>query len=133
MKKRFLRSKWHIFSKLGKGRRKKQVWRRAKGRHSKIREKRKGYSKMPSVGFRSPKVERGKIGGMMPVMINNVKDTLKIGKNEIAVMSSKVGAFKKAEIAKKAVEMNIKFLNFNPEKYLENFKEEKTKSGENKK
>ena len=132
-KKKFLSRKWYVFSKLGKRRKKKQVWRRAKGRHAKIREKRKGYATSPSVGFRTPKSERGRIGGKIPVIINNINEIEVIKNDNIAVISSRVGALKKAEIAQKAVELNIKFLNFDPAKYLAEFKKRGKKESEEKK
>jgi len=132
-KKRFLRRKWSVFSRLGKGRKKKQVWRKAKGRHSKIREKRKGYATSPSVGFRTPVFERGKIEGKIPHLIYNAKELETLKKENIPVMSSKIGALKKLEIAKKALELKLKFLNFDPAKYLAEFKEKKPKEKTEKK
>ena len=125
MKNRFLRRKWYVFAKLGKGRRKKQVWRRPKGRHAKMREKRRGYGASPSVGFKSARADRGKIMGMMPVRINNMKDLLNIQKNEIAIMSAKIGSLKKTEMARKALELNVKFSNFDAKKFLEDFEKRK--------
>ena len=119
---KFLRRKWYAFSKLGRGRKKKQVWRKSKGRHAKIREKRKSYPKMPSPGFKHPLAERGMIQGKKPVIVQNIKDILKIKKNEIAVMSSNTGSLKRYEIAKKASELNINFSNFDSAKFLNEFK-----------
>src|SRR4030042_4049817 len=125
MKKRFLRRKWSVFSKLGKGRRKKQVWRRPKGRHAKMREARRGYGAHPVVGFKSARADRGRIQGLMPVRINNMNDLLNIQKGEIAIISEKLGLFKKYDIAKKAVGMNLKFLNFEPQKFIKEFEMKK--------
>jgi large subunit ribosomal protein L32e len=125
MKKRFLRRKWSVFSKLGRGRRNKQVWRRPKGRHAKMREGRRGYGAHPSVGYKSARAERGKIQGLIPVMINNIKDLSKVQQSEIAIISSKLGSLKKYDIAKKSVGMNLKFLNFEPQKFIGEFERNK--------
>jgi len=125
MKKRFLRRKWSVFSKLGRGRRNKQVWRRPKGRHAKMREKRRGYGASPAVGYKSSRAERGRIQGLIPVMINNIKDLSKVQKSEIAIISSKLGSLKKYDIAKKSVGMNLKFLNFEPQKFIGEFERNK--------
>ncbi len=39
---KFVRRNWSKASRLGKGRKRKQVWRAAKGRHSKVRQMKKG-------------------------------------------------------------------------------------------
>ncbi|OGJ13063.1 hypothetical protein A3K82_03410 [Candidatus Pacearchaeota archaeon RBG_19FT_COMBO_34_9] len=114
---KFIRRNWTKFSRLGKKRKKKQVWRRAKGRHSKIREKRKGYPIKVMVGFRQEKESRGLIENKKPVRIMNVKELEKIGKNEIAIIG-KIGKKKRIEIAKKAKEKNITILNININKIL---------------
>src|SRR3989344_5198741 len=110
---KFLRRTWSRYAKLGKGRKKKQVWRRPTGRHNKMREKRKGSSAVVSIGYRSNKKLREK----KFVKINNLKDLAKIKGNEIAIVSG-IGKKKKIEIAKKAKEMKIEIYNMNPEKFL---------------
>ena len=124
---KFLRRTWSRYAKLGKGRKKKQVWRRPTGRHNKMREKRKGSAAVVSIGYRTNRKLRDKNF----IKINNIKDLGKIKENEIAIISH-VGKRKKIEIAKKAKEMKIEIANMNPEKFLkENVK--KTKNVENKK
>ena len=46
MPKKFIRTDYWRMSKLGAGRKKLQVWRRAKGKHSKMRRRRKGGRKI---------------------------------------------------------------------------------------
>ena len=111
MSKKFIRTDSNRYLKLGKKRRKLQVWRRAKGRHSKIRKKRRGYPVMPTVGYKASRSQYGKVSGLYPILINNTQDLSKIGKNSAAIISSKVGAKKKPDIIKKAEEMKIKILN----------------------
>ena len=110
---KFLRRTWSRYSKLGKRRKKKQVWRKPTGRHNKMRERRKGSAAVVSIGYRSNKKSRDK----KFVKINNIRDLEKINKNETAIISS-VGKRKKIEIAKKAKEMKIEIYNMNPEKFL---------------
>ena len=114
-------------------------WRRARGRHSKLRQKRKGHVKMPSIGFGMPREIRGLVGGMKPRMIMSVGDLNSMGKDEIAVVSSSLGSKKKMVLAEKALKMNIKFQNFNPQKFLDGMKKmaedkksSKAKAGEKK-
>ncbi|MEK6817601.1 MAG: eL32 family ribosomal protein [Nanoarchaeota archaeon] len=115
---KFLRRAWSRYAKLGKGRKKKQVWRKPTGRDNKMREKRKGYPATVSIGYRSNKKSRDKLLDKKPVNINNLKDLEKIKENEIAIIG-RLGKKKKIEIANKAKEMNIKIYNMNPEKFLE--------------
>lgn len=127
MAKKFIRRNWTKASRLGKGRKKKQVWRAPKGRHSKTRLKRKGYPVKVMVGFRQAQKAK-------PAMISNVRDLEKIRKGEIAIIG-KIGMKKKIEIAKKAKEKGISIHNLNVNKMLKKIqkKETKNKTQENKK
>ncbi len=111
MAKKFLRQDYMRHIKLGKHRKKLQKWRSPKGMHSKMRNKRKGYPASPSVGYKSPKKEKGKILGLNPKIINNMKDLQNTAKNNIIIISQKIGARKRIEIIKKASESGIKILN----------------------
>ncbi len=120
----FLRrtSKMHL--KLGKRKKKKQVWRRPTGRHNKMRDKRRGYPAVVSIGYKKEKNSRGKIKEKNPIIIRNLKDLEKIRKDEIAIIG-KVGKKKKIEIIKSAKEKKIEIMNLNIEKFLrENEKKE---------
>ena len=123
MPKKFLRRTWSRYSKLGRKRKKKQVWRRPTGRDNKMREKRKGYPAVVSIGYKKAKDEHKKI-----VKINNLKDLDKIQKDEIIILG-KMGKKKKIEIARKAKEKKIEISNLNIEKFLKSIekKEEKKK------
>lgn len=111
MARRFLRQDTSLFFKLGRGRRKLQKWRKPKGRHSKMRQKRKSYPTSPSIGYRSSSKERGKINNLYPILIENLSDLNKASKDSILLLSSRLGAKKKLEIIKKADEKKIKILN----------------------
>lgn len=130
-KPKFLRRTWSRYAKLGKGRKKKQVWRKPTGRDNKMREKRRGYPAVVSIGYSTDKEARGKLKEKTPITINNVNDLEKIGKNEIGVIGN-VGKKKKLDIAKKAKEKKIELYNMNPEKYLEQNKKPEKKVGEKK-
>lgn len=121
---KFLRRIWSRHSKLGKKRKKKQVWRRPKGRDNKMREKRRGYPATVSQGYRKKRNERGKIKDKIPKIVNNLRDLEKI-KNENVVIIGKVGRKKKIEIVKKAKEMKLQIYNLKIKKLLK--KTEKNK------
>lgn len=108
--KKFIRTDFWRHSKIGKGRKKLQVWRRARGMHSKIRRMRRGYPVMPMIGYGSKKAEAGKVQGLVPILVHNVNELSKLTKNNIAIIAH-VGARKKLEILKKADEMKIKIAN----------------------
>ena len=111
MTKGFIRQDYMRHLKLGKNRKKLQKWRKPKGMHSKMRQKRKGYPKTVSIGYGTPKDEAGKIKGNIPMIINNIDELNNIGKENIAIISRRIGARKKINIIKKADEMKIKILN----------------------
>src|SRR3989344_5482550 len=106
---KFVRQDYMRHLKLGKNRKKLQKWRKAKGRHSKMRKKRKGYPISPSIGYKSQKV-------MERVLINNMNDLKHLTKKVPVIIASRLGAKKKMEIIKKAQEMNIKILNIKESK-----------------
>lgn len=112
MKRIFLRSDIRRHLRLGKKRRKLQKWRMPKGRHNKIRRKRFGYPIQPGIGFSSPRVNSGKVNGLIPVLVHNSRELMKTSKNNIVIIA-RVGARKKLEIIKKASEMNIPIFNLN--------------------
>ena len=120
---KFLRRTSKKISRLGRKRKKKQVWRRPSGRDNKMREKRKGYPVVVSVGYKNTKAERNKIDGKNVVRVMKLKDLEKIGKND-AILIGKIGKKKKMEIVKKAKESNLNILNVNIKKILKEKKNE---------
>jgi len=113
----FLRRVGSRFSKLGKGRKKKQKWRRPTGRDNKMREKRKGYPAVVKIGYKQDKKLSGAINEKTPVIIMNLNDLKKIKKNEVVIIG-KIGQKKKIEIAKIAKAKKIVIYNLNVEKFL---------------
>lgn len=123
-KPKFNRVDWNRKPRFNSGN-KKFKWRRAAGRDSKIREGRKGRSTMPSVGYMAARSIRGLINGMKPVMVHNVSELSRVGKGEVAVISTKVGNRKKVDIANASLKLSLKFLNFDPKKFLEDLEKKK--------
>ena len=126
MAKKFIRRVSGNYSKLGKRRKKLQVWRRPTGRDNKMREKRKGVPAIVSVGYKRSKKDLGKINGKTQVVINTIADLKKVGKEDIGVLQ-KMGIKKKLDIAKESIEKSIEFSNFNAKKFIKNTKLKKKK------
>jgi len=118
-------------SKLGKGRKNKQKWKKPTGRDNKMREKKKGHRAVVSVGYRADKVSRGMVEQKVPVVIFSVKDLKSLRENEVPVLA-RVGQKKKIEIAKEAQKSDIKVHNLNVKKFLKEV-EMKTKRSKSKK
>ncbi len=124
MSKKFLRMDVTRFSKFGNGRGKRAKWRKPTGRDNKMREKRKGHPITVSIGYRTDKNLRGTLNEKKPVKVMNMKDLLKIKKDEIGVLG-KIGKKNRLEIAKKAKELKIEIKNMNVNSFLK--KQEKVK------
>jgi large subunit ribosomal protein L32e len=125
---KFLRRKNKAYSKLGKGRKKKQIWRRPTGRDNKMREKRRGVPAVVSVGYKTAKKDVEK-----SVVIMNLND-LKNVKEGIKIIVGKIGNKKKVDIAKYAKEKKVELSNLNVEKFLKKIeKAEKIKKEAKKK
>ena len=122
--KKFLRRTSNRYLKLGRKRKKKQIWRRPTGRDNKMREKRRGYPKIVSIGYKKSEKEKQK-----PILVNNISDLEKVKSKKVII--GKVGRKKKIEIAKKAKEMKISIQNLNVKKFLKDA--EKLNKKQNKK
>ncbi|MEM4259481.1 MAG: eL32 family ribosomal protein [Candidatus Pacearchaeota archaeon] len=116
MSRKFLRVDTCRFLRLGKKRRRLQKWRRARGKSNKIRLGRAGYPSAPKVGFKTARKTAGKIKGLIPKVIHNIKELESLSDNEIAIISKRIGARKKLELIKKADELKIKILNIGGKK-----------------
>ncbi len=94
----FRRSQVNQFAKL----RNNDAWRKPKGMGNKIRRNRRGQPSMPTVGYGSPSEVRG-LGplGLKEVIVSNLNDLKNINvKEEIIVISRRVGSKKKLELLK---------------------------------
>jgi ribosomal protein L32E len=130
-KPKFRRTDGHNYSKLGVRRKKKQVYRKSKGRDNKIRLHMKGHVRKVKIGFRNAKKNRNLIKGKESIMIFNVEDLKKIKDGMIGVVGS-IGDRKKMKIAEKVVKDKIPLLNLDAEKFLK-YIEEKIKKAKEKK
>jgi len=120
----FLRRTSNRYSKLGKGRKKKQIWRRPTGRDNKMREKRRGYPARVSIGYKKTEKEK-------EIVIQNPKELEKVNKKSIIVVGN-IGKKKKIEIVKKAKELKIQLSNINVNTFLEKNKPKKKEPKEKK-
>ena len=123
---KFLRRTGDRYSKLGKGRKKKQKWRKPTGRDNKMREKRRGYPLVVSVGYKKDKKLRGNIENKKPVIINNLKELGEIKENGLVILG-KIGKKKKIEIVKRAKKLKIIIHKLNLDKFLEKMKKKEKK------
>jgi len=113
--KKFVRQENKRYSKLGSKRKKLQKWRKPKGRDSKMRLKKKSHLTSPTVGHKSPKKTVGKINGMKPVLVHNLKELNALEKNAVAILA-RLGMRKRLELIKQANEKNLRFLNVRGDK-----------------
>ena len=118
---KFIRRSWYRYSKIGKRKKKKQIWRSPKGRDNNMREKRRGYSPVVSIGYKTSRKDIGKIRNKTPVMVRNLKDLGKVKKDDIVIVGG-VGMKKKIDIVKKAKEKGIEIQNINIKKFLNGIK-----------
>lgn len=90
-----------------------ESWRKPKGSDSKVRKKKKGKPRMPTIGYRSPKKVRGLLkNGLKPILIHNLKELEEIKEKDVAIIiSSTIGKRKREEIIKRAEEKGLKILN----------------------
>ena len=115
------------------------VWRKPKGIHSKMRDKRKGKKAQPSVGYSAPKLVRGLTKeGLLPIHIQNLNDLNKVTQKHIIILDRTLGLRKRLELLKKIQEKKFRTLNIrNVEKAIneitENFNSRKKAKEENKK
>jgi len=115
---KFLRQDYHHRVKVQD-----DVWRAPKGGQSKMRQKKRGHRASVRVGYRGPAEVRGlHRSGAKFVYVNNLSDINKIHPaHEIAILSANLGARKRHEILKLAIEKKIPFANINAEKFVTDF------------
>lgn len=106
-KPKFLRHGAKALKRVGK------KWRRPRGRHSKMKLKKKGKGFIPTVGYGTLKKLKGlHPSGFEEVLIQNLNDLQKIDRErEAGKISRRIGKKKRKLILEKAKELNIKILN----------------------
>jgi large subunit ribosomal protein L32e len=115
MARQFLRAETFTLSRLGRTRKKLRKWRRPRGKSNKIRLGRAGNPVGVSVGFKTPRKEAGRIFGLIPKLVHNIKELESLTKENVAILA-RVGARKKLEIIKKADELKIRITNLGSKK-----------------
>jgi len=130
---KFIRTKHYAYACLGKRQKSKRKYRRATGRHNKTRQKWKSHTPMVEVGYKQAESVRGLIDDKMPVLVSNIADLAKIGKNNIIILA-KIGNRNKLEIVKAAEAKKLPILNLNTAKFIKKMenKLKKFKQGEKK-
>jgi large subunit ribosomal protein L32e len=108
-KPRFLRQELWRFPKF----RNDPKWRRPKGIDSKMRLKKKGKPRSPSIGWSSPRAVRGlHPSGYEEVLVHNVRELEAIDPTrQAARIARTVGARKREAILARAKELGVKVLN----------------------
>lgn len=103
----FHRQEWFRYKKLG------DAWRKPRGKHSKLREKRGYRHAFVESGYRGPvKVRYLHPSGYKEVYVTNIAQLEKVNpKIEAIRISSTVGKKKRIEIIDKAKSLGIKVLN----------------------
>ena len=88
-------------------------WKKPKGIHSKMREKRKGHRRCVEVGWGSPrKIKHFDRSGLRVRLVSSPKEIEGINVNEEGIIiSKKIGLKKRIPLLKKAEEMRITVLN----------------------
>ncbi len=103
----FVRQEGYRYVKL------KKVWRKPRGRKSKLRRYHKSRGSMPNPGYCSPVAARGlSSSGFVEVLVSNPDGIAKIDKEkQAAVISSSVGKKKRMEIIDAAEKAGVRVLN----------------------
>ncbi|MBW2979982.1 50S ribosomal protein L32e [Candidatus Woesearchaeota archaeon] len=125
-----------ILQDYGKKPRLKRKWRKPKGIDSKIRLGLRGYRKIVTKGYGSPKLVKGlHKSGLKPVLVISIKDIDSVNKEkEGIIIKGSIGLRKKVELVKKAKEKGIRILNLkDPDKFLKAVSESMEKKKQEKK
>ena len=121
---KFQRTKFRAYVKLGSGQKSKLVYRRAKGRHNKTRQKWRSRPPMVEVGYKNENKTRNLINGKVSVLVYNLKDLSRVTKENIIILG-KIGAKAKIEIAKEIEKKGLEVFNLNIRKLMKNLERKK--------
>lgn len=127
----FLRRNSDKYSKLGMRKKKKQVWRSPKGRHNKMRLKRKGYPATVNIGYKQDVEERGKIDNKKMILVNSLRELENV-KEGATIIVGKMGAKKKLELVNKAKSKKVHIHNINVNKMMKKIEKAKKMKEEKK-
>lgn len=115
----FARTALHKYIKLGSRQKSKRRYVKARGKHNKIRQKERGRPVRVEIGFKNKVTTRGLIEDKRPILVYNLDDLKKVGKENIVIIG-KIGRKKKLEIAKKAKSAGLEIFNLNINKLIRN-------------
>ncbi|MEM3791190.1 MAG: eL32 family ribosomal protein [Candidatus Micrarchaeaceae archaeon] len=89
----------------------KDRWRAQRGIDNKTREKRKGYLKMPNIGYKNPEELRFTRNGKKIVLVRNKEEMLNTDKETLVYLSHALSKRKKIELQRIADEKGIEVAN----------------------
>ena len=116
----FRRTDGHRYKKL------KNVYRKGKGLHNKMKDGRKGHPSRPNIGYGNDKKEYGLVKGLEPVLISNGEQLQSVkSDSQGVILSSKIGQKKKINLIKKAEELKLNILNLDTKEFLKKIEEKK--------
>jgi large subunit ribosomal protein L32e len=105
---KFRRQEAHVKARLSR-----TGWRKPKGTHSKMRRQRKGYNVIVKVGYRTPRLLRGRLrSGLLEVSITTPEELKNITKDQIALIPRTLGNRKRLTILQEAKKMKLNIANF---------------------
>ena len=105
---KFRRQESHVKARLSR-----TGWRKPKGTHSKMRRQRKGYDVIVKVGYRTPKLLRGRLrSGLLEVEITTPEELKNITKDQIALIPRTLGNRRRLTILQEAKKMKVNISNF---------------------
>jgi len=97
---KFLRQQGNFKKRLEK------KWKKPKGRHSKLREKRRGLHKMPGIGFKQSEKDRKR-----NVVVHNLKELKSFNKGDVVTLSSSIGVKSKIALMEYCLKNSIVITN----------------------
>lgn len=93
-------------------------WKKPRGKHNKIRMRKRGLGKMPKIGYGTSSRDKFDF-----VLVENLKDISNLNKGEKILLRGSIGTRKKILMAEKAREMGLTILNIKDvEKFLADVK-----------
>jgi large subunit ribosomal protein L32e len=105
---KFERQEAHVKARLSRS-----GWRKPRGFQSKMRLQRKGYNAIVKVGYRTPRVLRGRLSnGLLETIVISPSDLKNIQKDQIALISRTLGNRKRLELLKEAKKLKIRISNY---------------------
>ncbi len=105
---KFRRQEAHVKARLSR-----TGWRKPRGVHSKMRRQRKGYNAIVKVGYRTPRLLRGRLrSGLLEVAITSPEELKNITKDQIALIPRTLGNRKRLAILQEAKKIKVNISNF---------------------